>query len=172
MQLIQLSGSEDSLCLSFLCFLTSAFSLYVCNTQQHYCPEVRPRLQIDWCPYVNGCSRLRRGRCLQRITGSSLATTCGPLVLQKRVKQNVSRFLTETMSQQLELCDIQYVQENLLSHSYSIYTDVHSILNPRFLSWSPQTNVLTTYSVMNWAAKQTECLPFHSWFRGGWLVSS
>lgn len=97
MQLIQLSRAQDSLCLSFL-FIDIGIlllGLYVCSTQQHHCTKVRLRLQVDWCPYVNCCSRLRRRRRLQRITGSSLATTCGPLVLQSKVKQK----------QQLELSD-------------------------------------------------------------------
>lgn len=72
----------------------SAFFLlgpYVCSTQQHYCPNVQPRLQVDRCSYVKCCSRLRRRRRLQRIAGSSLATTSGSLVLQRRVNVTTVR---------------------------------------------------------------------------------
>lgn len=59
-----------------------------CRTcMQHYCPKVQPRLQVDRYSYVNCCSSLWRRRRLQRITGSSLATTCVALVLQRRGKQ-------------------------------------------------------------------------------------
>lgn len=36
------------------------------------------------------CSRLRGGRGLQRVAGSSLAATCSPLILQKRGDGNVA----------------------------------------------------------------------------------
>lgn len=98
MQLIQLSRAQDSLCLSFphqfinVCILL--LGTYVCSTQQHYSPKVYGqcsiKLQADRCSYLKCCSRLRRRRRLQRITGSSLATTCGPLILQRIVKQKHS----------------------------------------------------------------------------------
>lgn len=39
--------------------------------------------QLTGSGYPDCCSRLRRGRGLQRIAGSSLAATCSPLILQK-----------------------------------------------------------------------------------------
>lgn len=53
---------------------------YMSKILYHICPKVHI---AQPSAYLNCCSWLRRRRCLQRITGSSLATTCGPLVLQE-----------------------------------------------------------------------------------------
>lgn len=53
---------------------------YMSKILYHICPKVHIAQPLA---YLNCCSWLRRRRCLQRITGSSLATTCGPLVLQE-----------------------------------------------------------------------------------------
>lgn len=45
--------------------------------------------------YPDGCSRLRRGRGLQGIAGSSLAATCSPLILQKRWRQNAASYMED-----------------------------------------------------------------------------
>lgn len=122
--------------------------------------------------YANGCSRLRRWRRLQGITGPSLATSCGPLVLQERVKQNVSHVTTVRAVRHI-------VRGNLLLHSYinrcTVVLNTSTaffLLSPCFSSRNLRTNVLATYGFINWAVKQTECLPFHFWFWGGWLLSS
>lgn len=46
--------------------------------------------QLTGSGYPDCCSRLRRGRGLQRIAGSSLAATCSPLILQKTGDWNVA----------------------------------------------------------------------------------
>lgn len=161
MQLIPPSRSQDSLCLSFLCFLTSAFFLRVCvwvcatlcnTTVLRYGRAFR----LTGALYANGCSRLRRRRCLQGITGPSLATSCGPLVLQERVEQNVSHVTTVRAVRHI-------VWGNLLLHSYINRCTVvlntsraFFLLNPCFSSRNLRTNVLATYSFINWAVKQTE----------------
>lgn len=127
---------------------------------QHYCPKVQPRLQVDRYSYVNCCSSLWRRRRLQRITGSSLATTCVALVLQRRGKQK--------QCNNSQICVI-HVQENFLSHShinrstlsYQIKQEPY-FQNPSFSSRNLQTNVLTTYRVMNWPGKQTVNLFMYS----------
>lgn len=46
--------------------------------------------QLTGSGYPDCCSRLRRGRGLQRIAGSSLAATCSPLILQKTGDWNIA----------------------------------------------------------------------------------
>lgn len=172
MQLIQLSRSQDSLYLSFLCFFDICILLVcvsVCNTLQHN--RYGRAFRLTGALYANGCSRLRRRRCLQGITGPSLATSCGPLVLQERVKQNVSHVTTVRAVRHI-------VWGNLLLHSYINRCTVvlntsgaFFLLNPCLSSRNLQTNVLATYGFINWAVKQTQCLPFHFWFWGGCSVS-
>lgn len=106
MQLIPRGSDLKTLCLSLFLFFRFSFSLFLYLSTSTFYSYVQHSaavavqgqsrsFSVIGALLRNAHSRLRRGRCLERIAGSSLATS--RLVLQKRINHQ-KRILIDTLA--------------------------------------------------------------------------